>query len=85
MTYETLTKTEEADFWAWVEAELSRPTCSFCQYWQPARLVNGQLRPAHCWAMAQLDRNPQPPNSYAQQCKLYRPAENARAAEQPTN
>ena len=82
MTYEQQTTADQwaneqaepdADFWAWVEAELSKPACSFCQCWQSARIVNAQLRPAHCWAMAQLDRNPQPPNSYAQTCRLYRP------------
>ena len=73
MTYETLTAAEETDFWAWVEAELDKPACNFCQRWQPAHIVRGQFRPAHCWAMAQLGRDPQPSNSYAQTCKLYRP------------
>lgn len=73
MTYETLTAEQEANFWAWLEVELSKPACNFCQHWQSARLVCGQLRPAHCPAMALLERDPQPPNSYAQTCKLYRP------------
>lgn len=70
MTYEKLTPEQEAEFWAWVEAELSRPHCHNCQHWQPDRIVRGRLRPATCLALAELDRQPPSPD-YAKTCRLF--------------
>ena len=54
--YQELSAQEEEEFWQWAEQVLTERACHNCIYWQPAQIVRGQHRPAHCRIMAELNR-----------------------------
>lgn len=73
MTYEEYQEHQaelDQEFWAWVEEEMSRRICSNCRHWQPTQKVRGQVRPGHCWAMAELERECY--KTSAENCRLFK-------------